>query len=85
MKAKTMTDLIVEHRDLLQVLTHQIEELTIRINERDATIQRLSDELWRLVAVVSDEDAEAIERCLVAQVYVSDKAQKRRANDAVES
>jgi hypothetical protein len=33
--------------------------------------QRLRSELWRLVEVVSDEDAESIERCLVQQEYES--------------
>ena len=34
-----------------------------------AEIKRLQSELWRLVEVVSDEDAESIERCLVQHNY----------------
>ena len=51
-----------------------------------ATIERMRDELWRLAEVVSDEDAESIERCLVEQdydvPYVSPEEKKR--NDAME-
>lgn len=45
MKAKTITELVAEHRDVLQMLTQQIGELNIRVNERDAEIAKLKKEL----------------------------------------
>jgi TolA-binding protein len=41
MQAKTMCELVAEHRDQMAELTQQIGELNIRVNQRDHTIELL--------------------------------------------
>jgi TolA-binding protein len=41
MQAKTMCELVAEHRDQMAELTQQIGELNIRVNQCDHTIELL--------------------------------------------
>ena len=61
MKAKTMTDLVAEHRDQLAELTQQIGELNQRINERDREIERLGKGISAIVSYCRSASEESLD------------------------